>query len=548
MSKKMFEAVVAPEETGGGSRRLDVYWHARLGGEHLTRGRIQSWIKAGLACVDGVPCRKPAAGVAPGQRLTLEAEEIASEVEPESGDLDLVYEDDDLLVLNKPAGLTVHPAPSQPAGTLVNRLAARFPDMAKLDRLRPGVVHRIDKDTSGLLVAVRTEAAKNALAAAFAERRVRKTYLALVHGRPDAPEGEIDLPIGRDPRRKTRMAVVKKGGRRAFSRYRVVWTAPDEAASLLEVEIETGRTHQIRVHLAAVGRPLLGDVVYGAQAEAVFRRERPVLARLIRRQMLHAWRLGFEHPTAGRDMAFEQPPPKNFWRTPLLLARRTQRIAAVGMPGSGKSAFLGRIAAAGFPVWSADAAVALLYEPGRDGAALLRARFGERVLNAAGGVDKAFLLREMFASDAFRREVEDLVHPLVKERMRAFFREHAGARAAFAEIPLLHESGWGGGAFDAVVGVARAGEARREALAQRPGWDAETAARIESGHWAQDKKLRACTHVVDNNGTLEDLAANTAALLETLRDERRAATRGLLTWLRERGFAEAERPDKEAGR
>jgi len=216
--------------------------------------------------------------------------------------LPIIYEDEHVLVVNKPAGLVVHPAPGHASGTLVNALLAHLPDLAEADGEanpgRPGIVHRLDKDTSGLLVIAKDAETHAALAQQMQDRSMVKRYLALVEGHLDVAEGLIDAPIGRDQRHRQRMALVAvaRGGRLARTRFRVVREA--KGRTLLDVQLETGRTHQIRVHLAAVRHPVVGDVYYG-------RAQEPMPPRMF----LHAAHLGFTHPTTGEWVSFEAPLP-----------------------------------------------------------------------------------------------------------------------------------------------------------------------------------------------------------------------------------------------
>lgn len=521
--------------------RLDQFWTARLAAEGVSRAKVQEWIKGGLARVDDAVCRRPSCRLRGGERLIVEVPEAGNGARPEEGAVAVVYRDESLLVVDKPPGLTVHPAPSCPEGTLVNRLVGRFPELTRLEGQRPGIVHRIDKDTSGLLVVALNEGVRLKLSEDFAERRVAKTYLALVYGRPEKVSGEIDLPIGRDPDHKTRMAVVR-GGREAHTAYRVVWTAPDGRASLLEVTIGTGRTHQIRVHLSHEGYPLLGDALYGPEKHAALRRERPELARLAGRQMLHAWRIGFRHPATGREMAFTRGVPKDFWRLVLALGRSVQRVGVVGLPGCGKSAVLADLAGKGLPVWSADAVVAELYRPGADGWHLLRGRFGERFVPDAGrGVDKKALFAAMRKSEGFRRELMEMLYPLVRHRLEAFWREQARARVAFAEVPMLLEAGWPGqGAADLVLGV-RCPEAMRQARLVGRGWSPDIIALMDSWQWAEEKKMAACSLTVDNASDLAALGKALDTALAGLRRRRVQALLALLAWLRGQGYAASGR-------
>jgi 23S rRNA pseudouridine1911/1915/1917 synthase len=273
--------------------RLDAFLARRLG-ERLSRSHAHKLIADGLVTLNDLPARAShrlargdhvVASVPPPETPALVAEAIP---------LRIVYQDDDVIVVDKPPGLTVHPAAGHPRGTLVNALLSLCPELAEIKgTLRPGIVHRLDKDTSGLLAAAKNEVAQANLARQLKDRQVHKAYLALVQGRLEPPEGVIDAPIGRHPRRRQRMAVVE-GGRQALTRYRVREYLQN-AYSLVEAEPLTGRTHQIRVHFASIGHPVVGDRLYG-KASA-----------LVGRQFLHAWRLGFRLPKGGRYREFESP-------------------------------------------------------------------------------------------------------------------------------------------------------------------------------------------------------------------------------------------------
>ena len=274
----------------------------------LSRSHVQKLISAGNLTADGVALKSNAV-VGPGAALELvvpPAEPLDLQAEPDIA-VRIVYEDEDLLIVDKPAGLVVHPSPGHSGGTLVNALLGRpggggFGGIAGV--MRPGIVHRLDRDTSGLLMVARHDAAQASLMAQLKARRVKKTYLALVHGEVAAGAGRIEAPIGRDRRHRTRMAVASDG-RASTTGYRVRerfsgWT-------LLELDLVTGRTHQIRVHLDAIGHPVAGDRVYGT---ATSRRgpELPEGARLDR-LFLHAWRLELTSPTAARLIRAEAPLP-----------------------------------------------------------------------------------------------------------------------------------------------------------------------------------------------------------------------------------------------
>ncbi len=281
----------------------------------LSRARLQALIAAGDVARDAAPLRDPSEPVRAEATytVTVPAPRPARPL-GQAIPLDILYEDADLIVIDKPAGLVVHPAPGNEDGTLVNALIAHCgPALAVGGEQRPGIVHRLDKDTSGVMVAAKTEAAMAGLGAAFAERTADRAYLALVWGCPAPAAGEIEGAIGRDPRDRKRMAIRPHGGGRdALTRYRVLRVWAGGAVSLLECRLATGRTHQIRVHLASRGHPLVGDPVYLRRVPAPARRlEAGLRARLLDfpRQALHAARLGFAHPRDGRVLAFETPPP-----------------------------------------------------------------------------------------------------------------------------------------------------------------------------------------------------------------------------------------------
>jgi len=278
-----------------GWERLDTFVARRL--PELSRSHARKLIDDGLVTINGrqgKPSEKVAAAatvavvIPPPQETRLVAEAIP---------LTIVYQDHDIIVVDKPTGLTVHPAPGHPSGTLVNALLAACPDLRGISgTLRPGIVHRLDKDTSGLLVVAKNDRAMRALQGQLKDRLVHKTYLALVAGVPSPREGTIEAPIGRNPKNRKKMAVVA-GGRDSTSRYRIREEIAGGRYALLEVEPVTGRTHQIRVHMAAVGHPIVGDALYGRRSDVVGR------------QFLHAWKLGFGMPLGGRQVEFESPLP-----------------------------------------------------------------------------------------------------------------------------------------------------------------------------------------------------------------------------------------------
>ncbi|HMA36466.1 MAG TPA: RluA family pseudouridine synthase [Chloroflexia bacterium] len=293
-------AVVTPEQAG---TRLDRTLPALV--PDLSRSYGQQLIATGQVLLNGRPARA-AQKLKAGDLVAITIPEPApTTIAPEAIALRVVYEDGDVLVIDKPAGLVVHPAPGHTGGTLVNALLAHTDQLSLHGEIRPGIVHRLDKDTSGLLVVARTDAAHAALVRQHQARTMDKEYLGLVLGRPQPPSGLIDLPIGRDPRERKRQAV-QAGGRPARTRYqteRIYAAAGRDACTLLRLRLETGRTHQIRVHLAYIGHPILGDPVYGART---LRLTQPLG---LARQFLHATRLAFDLPSSGRRADFTSPLP-----------------------------------------------------------------------------------------------------------------------------------------------------------------------------------------------------------------------------------------------
>ena len=283
----------------------------------LSRSRVKALMEAGHVWRDGMAVRQPAELVRPGMRFAVTPPApVPARPASQAIPFPILFEDDSLLVLDKPAGLVVHPAPGNEDGTLVNALLAHCGDTLPGigGERRPGIVHRLDKDTSGTMVVAKTEAALAALGDMFARRIIERSYLALCWGAPSPATGECEGAIGRDPRDRKRMAVVAHGGKPALSRYRTLGIAA-AAVGLVEVRLATGRTHQIRVHLAHAGHPLLGDPVYLRRIPAAARllpAEDRRAALDFPRQALHAATLGFSHPVTGAALRFETAPPADF--------------------------------------------------------------------------------------------------------------------------------------------------------------------------------------------------------------------------------------------
>ena len=270
----------------------------------FSRSRIEGLVKSGFVTVNGAVAEKAGMKVSEDDEIVVEIPPPVPAIpEPEDIALDVVYEDSDMLVVNKAPGMVVHPAPGHFTGTLVNALLHHCPDLSGIGGVaRPGIVHRLDQDTSGLIVVAKSQKAMDSLVRAFSSHTsIAKTYLAVCHGRPRLDAGRIENLIGRHPVDRKRMAIVEKNGKVAITNWKTLETLG--TISALECRIETGRTHQIRVHAASLGTPVIGDKVYGKSA--LDKRLTPVPER----QMLHAWRLGLRHPVSGEPMEFVAPIP-----------------------------------------------------------------------------------------------------------------------------------------------------------------------------------------------------------------------------------------------
>ncbi len=271
--------------------RLDVFVTRML--PELTRSYVHRLIDDGRVAVAGQRA-KPALRLEPGQRVSVDVPPPApATAQPEAIALEVIFEDSDIIAVNKPPRMTVHPAPGHPSSTLVNAVLAHSDDLSGIGGvMRPGIVHRLDRDTSGVILIAKNDAAHNGLAKQLKNRTIEKTYLALVEGTPKPAEGVIDAPLARDPRRRERMAVIE-GGRESVTAYTVIERF--SGSSLVEARPKTGRTHQIRVHLAAIGHPIVGDRVYGKPSP------------LVARQFLHAQRIVFTHPRTNDRVELEAP-------------------------------------------------------------------------------------------------------------------------------------------------------------------------------------------------------------------------------------------------
>ncbi len=299
-------------------QRLDVYLATRIDG--LSRSSVQRLIDSAHVLVNGSSVRS-SHKVQPGDRISVTVPPPEqSDIAPEQIALDIVYEDNQIIVVNKPSGMTVHPAPGSKHGTLVNAILAHSDDLSGIGGVeRPGIVHRLDKDTSGLLVVAKTDPAHASLQLQLQERTAERRYMALVWGKTKFNRAVVDAPIGRHPNDRQRMAVIKDTGRYTARTAITNLTVLERFAgfTLLEAKLDTGRTHQIRVHCSFIGHPVVGDPTYGGTNRSLpasyDRQEQRELAALIdklRGQALHAYSLSFNHPTTGERLAFDAPPPR----------------------------------------------------------------------------------------------------------------------------------------------------------------------------------------------------------------------------------------------
>ncbi len=290
-------------------RRLDLCLSEMT---ELSRSRAQALIEDGLVLLNGKPARQSDA-VRPGDTVRYTVPEAKSiQLQPEDIPLDIIYEDGDICVVNKPRGMVVHPAVGNETGTLVNALLYHFGDLSTIGgEIRPGIVHRIDKMTSGLLVVAKNDLAHERLAQQFADHSAHRSYIALVAGNLKEDSGTVDAPIGRHPTDRKRMAVVENG-RRAVTHYRVLYRF--STVTVLGLELETGRTHQIRVHMAHIHHPVVGDQVYSNGKNALG----------MEGQALHGWRLQLQHPATGQHLSFVAPLPEDMQRA----------LKRLGYPGS----------------------------------------------------------------------------------------------------------------------------------------------------------------------------------------------------------------------
>lgn len=513
--------------------RMDRYLSHAV--EHVSREKLKRVILDGGVLIDGVVCTEPKHKLFGGEVISLCLPSELSEIIPVQIELEYIYKGRDFVVLNKPAGLTVHPCPSCMETTLVHGLLYDFPEMRVMGGQRPGIVHRLDKDTSGVMVVALNESARLKLSEAFADRRIKKQYLALVHGVPSA-HGVCTEPLGRHPTMRVKMAVVRNG-RQAHTDWERLCFDTDHKYALLNVRIHTGRTHQIRVHMTHCGFPLVGDSLYG---------RRPSVNYITtERQMLHAYQLQIPKDlfnpqddvsceTSDSLVSFCVRPPQDFKDTLYKLFLIPQRAVLTGCAGSGKSTVLKTLTKLGAKTISADALVHGLYEKGQPAWRVLKNKFGSRIVDPkTEQIDRKELFKIMLADDNARNTVNRLVHPYVNERLDQFWSEPTTSRILIAEVPLWFEgepsplSPW----RIKTLCVHSEQPLRHERLRASRGWDSTMRETMDSWQLPDHEKCRLSDFVLHNNESEKKLFLETESAFKCLEADYAAVNKAHLLLL-----------------
>ncbi len=480
----------------------------------FSRERIKRFIKNGACTIDGQPCIDPKTILRTGQHIHLNTtEHETSPLIASANNVEIIQTDGRLALINKPINLTVHPCPSCTEETLVHRLLGQFPQLQDMEGLRPGIVHRLDKDTSGVMLVALDSATQHALSNMFITREIHKTYLALVHGCPPK-EGECTEPIGRHPTNKVKMSV-RADGRPAHTEWQTLYTDPQQRFALLAVRIHTGRTHQIRVHLSHLGYPLLGDKTYGNKIQKSY----PQASR----QMLHAWHIAFNHPHTKEALKHTCPPPKDMQETFCNVAQATSHVIITGVPACGKSHTLQTLANMGYHTWNADSVVHELYKPGNMGWQALHTAFGSRFFKTDQTTDTIFphidkqkLLQAMQKEPETLHTVNAIIHPLVYNSLQEFFieTEKKNKSMSFAEVPLWFETKhlYPFTHTPYIIVVHSPNEIRHARLKTLRNWSEKTIATMDAWQWSAEKKRTHADHGIINDGTLEKLTAESQTL------------------------------------
>lgn len=511
---KTFE--VAPEEFGN---RLDILIHNHS--PEFSRSAIQKAIRNGLCFADDNPILAPDFKPAPGQIISFELVEAITDLIEEEKPINIIWQDENIIALNKPPHLTVHPAPSCMENTLVNRLIFHFPALKKLGGLRPGIIHRLDKDTSGLILIAKNENIRLKMCELFALHQIKKIYLALVHGRI-SEEGICDLPIGRHPIIKTKMSILpeNQGGKQALTKWVRLFYFAEQNVSLAAIRIFTGRTHQIRVHLQSLGHPVIGDNIYAPKQ----------IASMASRQMLHAWQTSFVNPVTSQCIKICAEPPGDFIMAVNSLFDNKQEVkikdfqmsvplllVVTGNPGCGKSFFckqFEKIVKKNNIYISADEIVAKIYQSSEKFLSWVYKNFGDKFINKNNNGQKIInkkKLFEAFVNDTqIRQEFQNHIFAIVYEEIRKFNQAKNDEPILIAEIPLYFESDHKDlneikDRTIITIGINAGQKIRWSRLKNNRNWDDSKIKEIESWQWPENKKIAACDYVVNNNGDTEDL-------------------------------------------
>ncbi len=557
-------------ETELAGTRLDVLLFTKSERDDVSREKWKQAIREGKCLINGQPKTSPSYKVRQGEKILCELFQEESKLEGEEGKLQVLYEDEDLLLVHKEDGLTMHPCPSAPKNTFLNKVLFHYPEIKKLGGQRPGVVHRLDKDTSGIAIIAKNAECALSLSKSFADREIKKEYLAIVFGDPPS-EGECHEPIGRDPKSKIKMAVLEKG-REAHTFWEVLWRDPQKKCALLKVQITTGRTHQIRVHMAHCGFPLLYDTCYGNVKSLAFslpnyaiREAQNILAdyyndtnleththtqnHLLLRQMLHAHKLTFTHPKTKKELSFSSALPRDMLTVLLAASIQPKYLVLTGLPGSGKSTALNFFENMGIPTWSADASVRTLSEPGQMGWLAIRSHFGDRFFLTNEGeeglppLNKEALASAIVQDHRIKKDLESILHPLVQEEHKAFFAskivEEKGM--ALAEIPLWPENnshikgslwqrrekkklhGKENEIFPfpvELIAIKAPAEIRHERLLNGRAWTNERSQAFDAMHLPEEKKFASCKYSVLNANKLEDFEEELRIVFKTMQEEK----------------------------
>ncbi len=528
------------------SKRLDLAISKQTG---FSRNKVKKLIEHGFVSINQNICKTPSKKLMGNEEILINLIDEESEIKATNQDLEIIYQDEHIAVINKVAGLTVHPCPSCEEETLVHGLLHHFPKLKEMGGERPGIVHRLDKDTSGLMLIALHEKARLILAEEFALRNIKKTYLALVHGLCE--DGESSTYLGRHPSQKTKMAPVplNQGGREAFSSWKRLFALEENLTkqknntshnqqsehnfSLIKVEISTGRTHQIRVHLSEAGHALLGDSVYAKNQ----------IAKLAPRQMLHAHKLSFLHPISQEEMSFQAPIPQDFYQTIYNLGAEKYfftKLIITGKSGSGKSTVLNILKQKDMQIFSADACVQELYEPNQEVWVQLKHRYGEHFFIDERQIDKNAIFLAM-ENPNMRREIEMLIHPLVFANLQDFFQNQKEKYLleyqnkvmgkshvdnypfimAGAEIPLWHESKesnlQGSTSSNYIVICLACPEEERLARLKLRGWNEKTIAKMDSWQFSQADKEKKSDYILQNTADFDLLEQKLNAILEDIK-------------------------------